>query len=256
MAPKHPLLQQPVCVCRYQLEMVRSIKKTTQGTTSRSWSISGPRRTKKVETIPRWSVACTPHACNLWSTFAGCISWRQTHSCSVTGTREPQNDKMCDVRIDKGWSGFCECVGGIHAMEKGCEPGAFDNCTAACAASDGVCPILKQYLDTLCIICAMTSLLDSNPESRDFLWVQLAPFSFIFFIWLSLHAGNIHGSVGECTQYQCQMSTEPHQMQSTSQHTESWFFLLPWDPLFWCGALARFAFKCGRNIVICTADTR
>ena len=67
-------------------------------------------------------------------------------------------------------------------MEKGCEPGAFDNCTAACAASDGVCPILKQYLDTLCIICAMTSLLDSNPESRDFLWVQLAPFSFIFFI--------------------------------------------------------------------------
>ncbi len=43
---------------------------------------------------------------------AACLAWRQTAQCSATGRREPHNDKSCQMRIQPGWSGFCECAGG------------------------------------------------------------------------------------------------------------------------------------------------
>jgi hypothetical protein len=41
-----------------------------------------------------------------------CVAWRQTSQCAADGPREPQNDKACDVNIDSGWSGFCQCSTG------------------------------------------------------------------------------------------------------------------------------------------------
>jgi hypothetical protein len=41
-----------------------------------------------------------------------CVSWRQTTSCVASGAREDWNDKACDVAIESGWSGYCECANG------------------------------------------------------------------------------------------------------------------------------------------------
>ena len=42
----------------------------------------------------------------------GSCMWRQTGSCDDGGNnREPYNDKVCDVSIETGWSGYCDCDG-------------------------------------------------------------------------------------------------------------------------------------------------
>ena len=43
---------------------------------------------------------------------AACVGWRQTGGCTAAGSREPDNDKACDVEIEAGSSGYCECAGG------------------------------------------------------------------------------------------------------------------------------------------------
>jgi protein kinase C substrate 80K-H len=39
-----------------------------------------------------------------------CTKWRQTGECKGNGPRIPEEDKECDVVIQGGASGFCECV--------------------------------------------------------------------------------------------------------------------------------------------------
>ena len=41
-----------------------------------------------------------------------CTAWRQTSGCVAGGAREDFNDKGCDVPIESGWSGYCECASG------------------------------------------------------------------------------------------------------------------------------------------------
>jgi len=50
---------------------------------------------------------------------AACVAWRQTGGCAATGRREPSNDKACQAEIQPGWSGFCECVGGVVGADCG-----------------------------------------------------------------------------------------------------------------------------------------
>ena len=61
----------------------------------------------------------------------GCVMWRQTGSCDPNGPREPQFDRTCDVIIESGWSGYCECKFG-NTMLKGCESGSHSTCAEAC----------------------------------------------------------------------------------------------------------------------------
>jgi hypothetical protein len=63
---------------------------------------------------------------------AACIAWRQTGSCEATGPREPGNDKACDATIEPGWSGFCECAGGVVGTN--CDHPQ-NNCKAICQAA-------------------------------------------------------------------------------------------------------------------------
>mmetsp|Transcript_37305 Transcript_37305/g.96426 ORF Transcript_37305/g.96426 Transcript_37305/m.96426 type:complete len:377 (+) Transcript_37305:789-1919(+) len=51
--------------------------------------------------------------------------WRQTAGCSAGGQREPQHDKGCNVKIDTGASGYCECGGGRVIRKPGCEHGGY-----------------------------------------------------------------------------------------------------------------------------------
>lgn len=46
------------------------------------------------------------------SSGGGCTGWAQTGNCSPTGPREPQNDQSCNVPIQTGWSGYCQCSSG------------------------------------------------------------------------------------------------------------------------------------------------
>lgn len=61
----------------------------------------------------------------------GCVKWRQTGNCSSTGPSESSNDQACDVEIESGWSGYCECANG-KAMEKGCSGLPYTTCQEAC----------------------------------------------------------------------------------------------------------------------------
>ena len=61
----------------------------------------------------------------------GCVMWRQTGSCDPNGPREPQFDRTCDVIVESGWSGYCECKFG-NTMLKGCESGSHSTCAEAC----------------------------------------------------------------------------------------------------------------------------
>ena len=69
------------------------------------------------------------------STQAGtnsrCVKWRQTADCSASGKRQPQSDRDCHVRIKQGWSGYCECEGGVRAGESTCEHEEF-TCNERC----------------------------------------------------------------------------------------------------------------------------
>lgn len=60
-----------------------------------------------------------------------CISWRQTKDCTAGGKRQPDMDRGCDHTISKGWSGYCECEGGIRTAESGCSHATF-TCEAKC----------------------------------------------------------------------------------------------------------------------------
>jgi len=50
----------------------------------------------------------------------GCISWRQTGGCDPDGVREPAADKACDLIIDSGASGYCECANGVRVSRVAC----------------------------------------------------------------------------------------------------------------------------------------
>ena len=74
---------------------------------------------------------------SLYPGTKSCIAWRQTGSCDPNGNREPKNDKHCDEIVWVRHSGFCECSGGIKAMEKRCSwrPGRYETCNQACSGS-------------------------------------------------------------------------------------------------------------------------
>ena len=61
-----------------------------------------------------------------------CVSWRQTSGCSGTGKRQPDQDRTCQTNIRNGWSGYCECEGGVRAAESACEHVPF-TCADKCA---------------------------------------------------------------------------------------------------------------------------
>jgi len=54
-----------------------------------------------------------------------CVSWRQTSDCSASGKRQPQKDVGCNVRVRNGWSGYCECRGGVRAGDSNCQHDEF-----------------------------------------------------------------------------------------------------------------------------------
>ena len=60
-----------------------------------------------------------------------CISWRQTQGCSANGKREARADRPCSATVAKGWSGYCECDGGVRTAESGCSHEEF-TCAAKC----------------------------------------------------------------------------------------------------------------------------
>ena len=60
--------------------------------------------------------------------------WHQTSNCAWDGPREHHFDKGCDAIIYSGMSGYCKCAENTIRMEKGCEPGNYQTCEAACTA--------------------------------------------------------------------------------------------------------------------------
>ena len=70
-------------------------------------------------------------------TFGNCVKWRQTGACSADGPREPEYDQYCNVEVQSGWSGYCECSSGFKTMEKGCGAESGGTCEAACTALFG-----------------------------------------------------------------------------------------------------------------------
>ena len=60
-----------------------------------------------------------------------CISWRQTKDCAANGKRQPSMDRGCDEVVKGGWSGYCECEGGIRTAESDCRHQPF-TCEAKC----------------------------------------------------------------------------------------------------------------------------
>uniref|UniRef100_A0A7S2JDY8 J domain-containing protein n=1 Tax=Haptolina brevifila TaxID=156173 RepID=A0A7S2JDY8_9EUKA len=72
-----------------------------------------------------------PKAASAAGASSRCIKWRQTGDCSPTGKRQASEDRDCHVKIQKGWSGYCECEGGVRAGESGCNHEEF-TCTDKC----------------------------------------------------------------------------------------------------------------------------
>ena len=60
-----------------------------------------------------------------------CISWRQTKDCKADGKRQINMDRGCDDVVKGGWSGYCECEGGIRTAESDCKHQPF-TCEAKC----------------------------------------------------------------------------------------------------------------------------
>jgi len=60
-----------------------------------------------------------------------CVSWRQTAGCSPSGRRESGMDQGCATVIENGWSGYCECEGGVRTAEHSCTHDPF-LCEAKC----------------------------------------------------------------------------------------------------------------------------
>jgi len=61
---------------------------------------------------------CHGHAGGGSSSGNSCVKWRQTGLCGQ-GSREPHNDRDCDVTIPDGDSGYCEC--GHGHVQFGCK---------------------------------------------------------------------------------------------------------------------------------------
>ena len=66
-----------------------------------------------------------------------CLGWRQTGDCRPDGPREPYNDRDCNVVIERGNSGYCECAGGKRHGARTCA--SYDAKLVRC---DKVCPAL------------------------------------------------------------------------------------------------------------------
>jgi hypothetical protein len=63
-----------------------------------------------------------------------CTSWRAVKGCHAeNGERDPANDKSCDVWVEIGAAGFCECGGGFRAAEVPCTHAMF-RCEDMCRA--------------------------------------------------------------------------------------------------------------------------
>ena len=74
----------------------------------------------------------------------GCVSWRQTAGCDPNGKREPQNDKPCDDPIPHGFSGYCECEGGVRREQVACDHGVLPSCEHACRSPPPAPPPADQ----------------------------------------------------------------------------------------------------------------
>ena len=46
-----------------------------------------------------------------------CSKWRQTKECKGDGERDSLNDVDCDVTVQGGWSGYCECFDSVKGVE-------------------------------------------------------------------------------------------------------------------------------------------
>lgn len=79
---------------------------------------------------------CTASGATKGSTAAAsgasrCVKWRQTSGCTASGKRQPDSDRDCHVKVKNGWSGYCECEGGVRAGESSCEHEEF-TCNDKC----------------------------------------------------------------------------------------------------------------------------
>jgi len=67
-----------------------------------------------------------------------CVGWRQTGDCSANGPRESEKDRDCDLEVDPGSSGYCECGAGRLIKRSGCKKDADADaftCSEECAAA-------------------------------------------------------------------------------------------------------------------------
>ena len=61
-----------------------------------------------------------------------CMGWKQTGGCTSQGPREPESDRVCNIKIEEQWSGYCECDWGNHmAVANSCGHPVF-TCDEAC----------------------------------------------------------------------------------------------------------------------------
>jgi hypothetical protein len=61
-----------------------------------------------------------------------CVAWRQTTGCNPDAEGEEWNDRSCEEWIPDGWSGYCECEGGVRLALSTCEHSGF-TCGSICS---------------------------------------------------------------------------------------------------------------------------
>lgn len=62
---------------------------------------------------------------------ADCVGWHQTGGCSASGEREASGDATCATMVQGGWSGYCQCTGGVKTKQSNCHHQPF-RCDTAC----------------------------------------------------------------------------------------------------------------------------
>lgn len=73
-----------------------------------------------------------PNLARLMHVDRKCIGWRQTAGCDPQAEQETWNDRECEEWIRDGWSGYCECDGGLHLSPVTCQHSGF-TCAGICA---------------------------------------------------------------------------------------------------------------------------
>jgi hypothetical protein len=66
-----------------------------------------------------------------------CIGWRMTGGCEGHGSREPHGDKGCATTVQRDWSGYCSCGGGVEIAHTNCHHATF-TCQEKCDAHAAV----------------------------------------------------------------------------------------------------------------------